>query len=149
MASSETPPDGIGRLDHIGIVVADLAAAKRFVGDVLGLHFSHEVDLDAQMLRAAFFSTGSVMIELIDVRDPVARNERLGNTQARIEHIAWQTGDLTAAAAALELHGVRVRGGIDADAPDTPLEIGASLNLWTVPSTSEGMLMQLVERRPL
>lgn len=132
------------RIDHIGVVVDDLASAKVFMADVLGFELEREVDVPHMSLKASFYRCGDVSFELIEISDPELRKERLGEgKQARIEHIAFEVDDMANAMADLARHGVK----FDRPEPrvaDTP--IGRRTNIWTLPETSDGVRYQLVKK---
>ncbi len=77
------------KLNHIGIVVADLEQAKRFMTDVMGLE---PADRSPEPnLKAAFFKCGALDIQLVQ------DEERLGSSPVgRLEHIAIDVPDLDA-----------------------------------------------------
>lgn len=80
------------RIDHIGVVVDELAAAKGFLSD-LGLDFDHDSELPGR-LKAAFYRCGETMIEVIEISEPNERRRRLGTDAARVEHIAFEVDNL-------------------------------------------------------
>lgn len=44
----------LSTIEHVGVVVDNVAEAKAFLGDVLGLEFHREVDLPHRGVKAAF-----------------------------------------------------------------------------------------------
>lgn len=130
------------RLDHIGVVVADLAEARKWLTEVFGLPLRRSVDLPDARIHGEFYACGDVDIEVLEIGDPDARRRRLGTgTRARIEHIAVEVENLGAALAQLTPQGVRTT------APD-PRRIGNTLNVWTTEETTGGISYQLIERTP-
>ena len=128
------------RLNHIGVVVADLAEARKWLTEVFGLPLSRSVDLPDARIHGEFYTCGDVDIELLEIGDPEARRKRLGvGARARIEHIAVEVENLGAALAQLTPRGVRTT------APD-PRRIGNTLNVWTAEETTGGVSYQLIER---
>lgn len=144
MASSEAGP--VGELDHVGVVVADLERAKGWFESVLGLSVFSEATLQDGRLRIAFLEAGPVKIELVEVVDPDARRERLGEEEARIEHLAFRVDALPEAADRLEREGVELRGGLAADAPREPFAGAGTVSFFSRPATSAGVRLQLVEQ---
>ena len=139
----EVPLTGI---DHIGIVVEDLEAAMRFLGETLGLDLRTVVELPELGMTNAFFCCGEADIELIGVADPEVRRQRLGDGRARIEHIGIRVDDLEATSSALEDKGVRLTGipNVDAAHP-VPFRVGNRVNVWTDPATTGGVVYQFIE----
>jgi methylmalonyl-CoA/ethylmalonyl-CoA epimerase len=131
----------IKRLHHVAIVVDDFDEAKRFVGDVLGLQLTREVDVPQRRRRTAWYRCGEVDIEVIDDLDATSKARALDGAGARIEHIALEVADVQAALTALGNKGVRVgEGGI--------VRIGTRLNAWTEPETSDGVMYQILAEAP-
>lgn len=126
----------INRLNHIGVVVADIEEAKRFLGDVLGLELVLERDVPAKQRSTAYFKAGEVEIELIEDRDPEAKARVLGGATAVIEHIALDVDDLAQTVETLAAKGVRMR---DANV----VRVGTRDHAWTDPATSGGVMYQL------
>ena len=130
------------RVDHIGIVVADLQEAGRWLGETFGLPLQRTLEFPARGIRAAFYRCGDVDIEVIEITHPEARRQRLGEGErARIEHIAVEVGDLQTALARLAALGVRTNAA-------EPRRIGDSLHMWTVADSTGGVSYQLIERGP-
>lgn len=128
------------RIDHVGVVVADLEQAERFVRDVLQLPLVRETDATAVLgVKTAFFRCGDVDIELIEPVDPEQRRARLGgDVRARVEHIAIQVDDLTSTLRMLDGLGVRIT-------TDAPVEVGGRLNAFTRPETTDDVMYQFLQ----
>ncbi len=130
------------RIDHIGVIVDDLAEARRWLAEVFGLPLGRTVDLPEGKIRGEFYNCGGVDIEVLEVGDPEMRRRRLGDgKRARIEHIAVEVDDLNAALAHLAGCGVK------ATAPN-PRQVGDTLNVWTAEDTTGGVSYQLIQRLP-
>jgi catechol 2,3-dioxygenase-like lactoylglutathione lyase family enzyme len=92
------------RLDHVGLMVADLDAALAWYVDVLGCTVSDVWANDDSGMRWAHLAYGDVPIELVfrpglESRPPAA---------AGFHHIAVQVDDCAATVADLESRGVAV-----------------------------------------
>jgi methylmalonyl-CoA/ethylmalonyl-CoA epimerase len=125
------------RLDHVGVIVEDLEAAKRLL---MALGLEPTETLETGDLTAAFFKCGDASVEVIEVHDDEQRRQRLGEgNRARIEHIAFDVGDLAQALSALGALGV------EPNAP--PRHLPDRSMIWTEPGTSGGIMFQFVERR--
>ncbi len=131
----------LNRLDHVGVVVANLDQAMRFCSEVLGLEKTREFTWPERHLRAAFYSLGNAQIELIEIADPEQRRQRLGEGNvARIEHIAVGTDDINAAIERLRAAGVDFQG--------PAAHFGANLLAFTQADTSGGIVYQLIQPAP-
>lgn len=130
------------RIDHIGVVVADLPSAKEFL-EKLGMSLELEQDLPHRSAKVAFYRCGDGLIELIEPTTSEARLRRLGDgNRARLEHVAVEVEDISKAMEAIQGLGVKLT-------TDQPVvTIGRSLNVWTRPETSEGIQYQFVEKDP-
>ncbi len=131
----------IKRIDHIGVVVDDLAEARRWLTEVFGLPLRRSGELAEGRIRTEFYACGDVDIEVLEIGDPEARRRRLGTGKARIEHIAVEVDNLGTALARLASFGVRTTS------PE-PRRVGNRLNMWTVEETSGGISYQLIELTP-
>ena len=124
------------RIDHVGVVVADLEAHIEQL-ESLGLTFGRSNENDEAF--AVHYPCGEASVELIDVRDPTARQRRLPpETQATIEHIAFEVDDLKA------VRDTLVRRGVEVSWP--PFPSGTAQMIWTTAETSGGIQYQFLRR---
>jgi methylmalonyl-CoA/ethylmalonyl-CoA epimerase len=126
------------RLDHVGVVVENLPAARRFLDEVLGFTFDRSLSIPGR-LEAVFYQCGDTGVELIEVSDPDERERRLGNATARIEHIAVEVDDLNAAFDQLTAAGVEATTA-------APVVGGPLRSYFTRPETSNGVMFQIFDR---
>ena len=125
------------RIDHVGVIVSDLATARRLLEEGFGLQCSREVH--KAELDAAFFKVGNADIELIEILDPEMRSRRLGAGRvANVEHIAIEVDDLEG------LLGLLARLEIKTTGP--PESSKANTSVWTEAGTSGGVVYQFLER---
>ena len=137
---SPVPGPMMRRIDHVGVIVNDLAEARRWLAEVFGLPLRRTVELTDGRIRGEFYSCGDVDIEVLEIGDPEMRSRRLGDgKQARIEHIAVEVDDLGKTLARLAVHGVRTTS------PE-PRRTGNRLNVWTVEETTGGISYQLFQQ---
>lgn len=130
----------IDRIEHLGIAVADLDAASRFFGDVLGLPLSKKETVASQEVKIAFHPVGEVKLELLastTPTGPIARHIEKRGTG--IQHVAFHVRDIRAAMAELRAKGVRLLS-------EEP-EVGAegALVCFLHPKDSAGVLCELVQ----
>jgi methylmalonyl-CoA/ethylmalonyl-CoA epimerase len=125
------------RIDHVGVIVDDLEQAKGFLTD-LGLQLDRDLVFPGR-LRAAFFTCGETQIEVIEIDEPGERAQRLGDSTARIEHIAVEVDSLSTTLQALRGLGVQTTTA-------EPMAVGANLNYWTRAETCDGVQYQLIEK---
>ena len=125
-------------LDHVGIAVADLAAALAFYRDALGLEIEAPEEVASQRVRAHFVPAGGAALELLEATaddSPIAKY--VAKRGPGLHHITLRVDDIATALTCLKSRGVRL---ID----DTPRP-GAhgSLVAFIHPSSTHGVLVEL------
>lgn len=124
------------RIDHVGVVVADLAA---HVDQLEGLGLSLGRTNENAESFALYYPCGDASVELIEVRDAEARARRLPEGEgARIEHIAFEVDDLDEVRELLEARGVAVSW--------PPFPSGTARMIWTDGESSGGVQYQFLVR---
>lgn len=102
----------IGKLNHVAIVVPDMAAAAALYRDTLGAEVSDPVDLPAHGVTTVFITLPNTKVELLHplgAESPIARF--LGaNPAGGIHHICYEVDDILAARDRLRADGMRVLG---------------------------------------
>ncbi len=131
-----------GQIHHIGVIVEDLATARRFLEETLGMDVSSAGAVPALKLERAFMSLGEgAQVELIELADEAERAQRLGaGAQARVEHIAIEVDDVEVTRDELRRHGVEMQSA-------TPSLSGPLRSYFTRPETSNGIAFQFLDRR--
>jgi catechol 2,3-dioxygenase-like lactoylglutathione lyase family enzyme len=101
---SQLKPEESGamQLNHVGIAVADLQAADRFMTEVLGLDRVDGPPDPSQ--TAAMYRCGAIEIQLVQDAERLA-----GAPVGRLEHIAIDVEDLTALEARLCAAGAELQ----------------------------------------
>lgn len=130
----------VKRIDHLGIAIADVAAAKRLYEDVLGLELTHEEVVTDQGVRTYFYPIAGVKLELLESvtpDGPIARY--LEKRGAGIQHLAVEVDDIEAAIAEMKAKGLRM---LD----ETPRKgVENSRIAFVHPKDTHGVLLELVE----
>ena len=102
----------LGRLNHVAIAVADLAAASELYRTVLGATVSEPVPQPDHGVTTVFVALPNTKIELIaplgDGSPIDAFLER--NPAGGIHHICYEVADVRTSAAALRAKGARILG---------------------------------------
>ncbi|HSK39235.1 MAG TPA: methylmalonyl-CoA epimerase, partial [Arenibaculum sp.] len=102
----------IGRLNHVAIVVPDMAAAAALYRDTLGAEVSDPVDLPAHGVTTVFIALPNTKIELLHplgADSPIARF-LAANPAGGIHHVCYEVDDILAARDRLKADGMRVLG---------------------------------------
>ena len=116
----------LGDFDHVGYLVRDL---------------------DAAVARAqhAFSLPVVRTLEIFTIDDAELREPRLGADEQRIDHLAFRVADIDAAAATLRSGGARFSGPDRRGEVPGTLELGGTRHLWTLPESTAGLAVQLIE----
>jgi methylmalonyl-CoA/ethylmalonyl-CoA epimerase len=102
----------IGRLNHVAIVVPDLAAASRTYRDTLGAKVSAPIDMPAHGVTTVFVELPNTKIELLHplgANSPVAKF-LADHPSGGMHHVCFEVDDILAARDKLEAQGARVLG---------------------------------------
>ena len=102
----------IGNLNHVAMVVPDLAAASQLYQDTLGADVSEAVDLPDHGVTTVFVNLPNSKIELLHPlgdESPVARFlDR--NPAGGVHHLCYEVVDIVAARDTLKAQGATVLG---------------------------------------
>ena len=127
------------KVDHIGIVVRDIAAALKVYEDALGLPLRETKELADQEVIVAFLPIGESNIELVQpTSDDSGVARYLAKRGEGIHHICIEVEDIEAALARLEAHGVQL---IDRE----PRQGAHGRVAFVHPKGAHGVLVELVE----
>ena len=130
------PGEAIGRLDHIGIAVHSIEAARPFFEGVLGARHRRTGDHPSGDFKVALFDLHDFCIELLEPIDPDGFLARFLKRRGEgFHHVTLQTPDLEKKVAALEASGVRV--------VDKHFDDPASIDAFISPKSAHGLLIQL------
>jgi methylmalonyl-CoA epimerase len=129
-----------GRIDHVGIAVADLDAAIALHEQTYGMPLVHRETVTEQGVEAVLFDVGENHVELLA---PLSDDTPVGRFLAKrgpgLHHVAYQVPDIAVALAQLREQDVRM---IDA-VPRTGIR--GSKVAFLHPSASGSVLTELVE----
>ena len=102
----------LGRLNHVAIVVPDLAVAARVYADTLGAHVSVPVDLPDHGVTTVFVELGNTKIELLHplgAASPIAKF-LADHPSGGMHHVCYEVEDIVMARDRLRASGARVLG---------------------------------------
>ena len=129
-----------GRIDHIGVAVADLEAAIELHTGAYGMALVHRETVAEQGVEAALLDVGESHVELLS---PLAEDTPVGRFLATrgpgLHHVAYQVADVEAALRAARAAGLRL---ID-EAPRTGIR-GTQV-AFLHPKSTGGVLTELVQ----
>jgi methylmalonyl-CoA/ethylmalonyl-CoA epimerase len=129
-----------GRIDHIGVAVADLDAAIDLHVSAYGMELVHRETVESQGVEAVLLDVGENHVELLA---PLGEDTPVGRFLAKrgpgLHHVAYQVEDIDAALRSLRDAGLRM---ID----EQPRRgIRSSRVAFLHPDASGGVLTELVE----
>jgi len=130
------------KIDHIGIAVKDMEAAKKFYTEVLGMTVQGEEVVEQQKVKVCFIPSGDSEIELLESTSPDGPIAKFIEKNGEgVQHIALRVDNIEAALADLKDKGVRL---ID-EAPR--YGAGAASIAFVHPKATGGILLELSERK--
>ena len=130
----------LGRLDHVGIAVTDLGAARALYERVLGLEVSHEEVIEDQGVHELLLRTGDAFVQLVAPLSPDSPVGRfLASRGPGVHHVGYAVPDVAAAVAELRAQGFEV---ID---PAPRVGSGGTTIAFVHPKSMQGVLIELVE----
>lgn len=130
------------RLDHVGIAVKDLAAAKKFYVEALGMtHLPEDEVVEQQKVKVCFFPCGDSEVELLESTSPDGPIAKyIEKNGEGIQHVALRVDNLKAALADLDAKGVRL---ID---KEPRYGAGGAQIAFLHPKATGGILLELSQR---
>jgi methylmalonyl-CoA/ethylmalonyl-CoA epimerase len=130
----------LGRLDHVGIAVTDLAAARALYESVLGLEVTHEEVIEDQGVHELLLRAGEAYVQLVA---PLAHDSPVGRFLAKrgegVHHVGYAVPDVAAA-----LDDLRARG-FEVIEPAPRIGSGGTTIAFLHPRSVQGVLVELVE----
>ena len=126
-------------IDHLGIAVKSLAAAKG-IYEKLGLTISTEEVVESEQVRLVMVPVGETRLELLE---PLSESSPIAKFIAKrgegLHHVSLRVPDLAAAVERLKKDGVRL--------VSEEMRIGAGGHrfVFVHPSSAGGVLLELVE----
>ena len=126
-------------IDHIGVAVQSLAAAKK-IYETLGLSVSPEEVVEAEQVRVVMVPLGESRLELLQ---PTSKNSVIAKFIAKhgegLHHVSVRVPSLEAAVERLRKDGVRL--------VSDQIKVGAGGHRYVFvhPSSVGGVLLELVE----
>lgn len=130
----------LGRLDHVGIAVTDLAAARILYEQVLGLEVTHEEVIEEQGVHELLLRAGEAYVQLVAPLAPdTPVGKFLANRGEGVHHVGYAVPDVAAALTELRTQGFEV---ID---PAPRIGSGGTTIAFLHPKSMQGVLVELVE----
>ena len=129
-------------IDHLGIAVKSLAAARQFY-ERLGLEVMPEETVEAEKVRLAMVPVGDSRIELLEPLSPDSTIAKFLEKRGEgLHHVALHVDDLVGTVERLKATGARLIS------EDIKVGAGGHLYVFVHPSSAGGVLLELVEDAP-
>jgi methylmalonyl-CoA epimerase len=126
-------------IDHLGIAVKSLAAAKS-IYQKLGMEISPEETVEAEQVRLVMVPVGDSRLELLE---PTSENSTIAKFIAKrgegLHHVSLRVPNLEAAVARLKRDGIRLVS------EEIKIGAGGHRYVFVHPSSTGGVLLELVE----
>ncbi|HWX94134.1 MAG TPA: methylmalonyl-CoA epimerase [Terriglobales bacterium] len=126
-------------IDHLGIAVKSLAAAKG-IYETLGLRVSPEETVEQEKVRVVMVPVGESRLELLE---PTSEDSTIAKFIAKrgegLHHVCMRVPDLAAAVATLKKDGVRLVS------EEIRVGAGGHRYVFVHPSSAGGVLLELAE----
>jgi methylmalonyl-CoA epimerase len=127
------------QIDHLGIAVKSLAAAKA-IYEKLGLTVSPEESVEHEQVRLIMVPVGESRLELLEATSQDSTIARFIATRGEgLHHVCLRVPDLSAAVERLKRDGVRLVS------PDIKTGAGGHKYVFVHPQSAGGVLLELVE----
>jgi len=126
-------------IDHLGIAVKSLAAAKG-IYEKLGLSLSPEEVVEAEQVRCVIVPVGESRLELLEaISDNSAIAKFIAKRGEGLHHVSLRVPDLSAVVERLKRDGVRLVSD------EIKIGAGGYRYVFVHPSSAGGVLLELVE----
>src|ERR1700722_16321142 len=127
------------QIDHLGIAVKSLAAAKS-IYERLGLNISPEETVEQEQVRLVMVPVGESRLELLEA---TSENSTIAKFIAKrgegLHHVCLKVSDLRALVERLKKDGVRLVS------EEIKIGVGGHKYVFVHPSSAGGVLLELVE----
>lgn len=127
------------KIDHLGIAVKSIAAARGFY-ESLGLTVVHEEVVEQEQVRTAMLPAGDSRIELLE---PTSEDSPVGRFLKKrgegLHHVALHVDDISAAMEDLKGKGMRLIS------EDIQIGAGGHLYFFVHPESTGGVLVEICQ----
>jgi|SRR5271154_1964232 len=131
----------MAEIDHIGIAVKSLAAAKS-IYEKLGLSISPEETVEQEQVRVVMVAVGESRLELLEATSEDSTIAKfIAKRGEGLHHVCLRVPDLRAAVERLKKDGVRLVS------EEIKIGAGGHRYVFVHPSSAGGVLLELVEFR--
>jgi methylmalonyl-CoA epimerase len=134
-----TPTKTMIKIDHLGIAVESIAAARGFY-EALGLRITQEEVIEHEQVRTAMVPLGDSRIELLEpLREDSAIGRFLKKRGPGLHHVALHVDDIAASLASLKARGAKLIS------EEVQVGAGGHLYFFVHPSSAGGVLLEICQ----
>ena len=127
------------KIDHLGIAVESIAAARGFY-EALGLRVELEEVVEHEQVRTAMIPVGESRIELLEpLQEDSAVGRFLKKRGAGLHHVALHVHDIAATLAELKARGARLIS------EEVQVGAGGHLYFFVHPASAGGVLLEICQ----
>ena len=127
------------RIDHLGIAVKSLAAAKS-IYEKLGLSISPEETVEQEQVRLVMVAVGESRLELLEATSETSTIAKfIAKRGEGLHHVCLRIPDLRASVERLKKDGVRLVSD------EIKIGAGGHRYIFVHPSSAGGVLLELVQ----
>ena len=127
------------KVDHLGIAVKSISAARKFY-EQLGMHVISEEVVEHEKVRAAMVPVGDTRFELLEsTADDSAISRFIAKRGEGLHHVAVHVNDISATLEDLKRRGVRLIS------EEIKVGAGGHLYIFVHPSATGGVLLELCQ----
>src|SRR5271154_5631981 len=131
----------MAQIDHLGIAVKSLAAAKA-IYEKLGLTVSPEETVEQEQVRVVMVPVGESRLELLEATSEDSTIAKfIAKRGEGLHHVSLRVPDLSAAVERLKKDGVRLVS------EEIKIGAGGHRYVFVHPSSTGGVLLELVEAK--
>jgi methylmalonyl-CoA/ethylmalonyl-CoA epimerase len=129
----------IKKINHIGVVVADIDEALKFWREAMGIEVSHIEEVPSQKSQVAFLPVGESEVELVKpTSDDSGAAKFLRERGGGMHHLCFEVSDISAKLADLKSKGVRLIN-------EEPIVLPGRKMAFIHPKSTGGVLVELYE----
>jgi methylmalonyl-CoA/ethylmalonyl-CoA epimerase len=127
------------RIDHLGIAVRSIAAARAFY-EAVGLTVAHEEEVTHEGVRTAMVPIGESRIELLEpLGEQTPVGKFLGKRGEGLHHVALHVEDIAATLEQMKARGVEIAS------PAIQVGAGGHLYFFVHPRSAGGVLVEICQ----
>ncbi len=131
------------KIDHLGIAVRSLASSKKFY-EQLGLNVSPEEIVDSEKVRVVMIPLDESRLELLEATSEDSAIARfIAKRGEGLHHVCLKVPDLSAIVDNFKKESVRLVSN------EIKVGAGGHRYVFVHPSSAGGVLLELVEARPI